>query len=169
MESESFHCSQRISPTYKAFKVKLNQVTNAQVTEVFRLLVDGGAIELQHAKHLSLIGSTTSSGVFECVSGNPLFELAGIWTLLTGVIGFFAMGIDKSRAVYGEWRTSEKTLFTMALVGGFWGVVLASELFHHKSSKLSFLVVVYGIMALWLFLLSRIGFLGCFLSSITPH
>ncbi|TLY15397.1 MAG: DUF1294 domain-containing protein, partial [Thaumarchaeota archaeon] len=48
----------------------------------------------------------------EGVSGNPLFELAGIWMLLTGIIGFFAMGIDKSRAVYGEWRTSEKTLFT---------------------------------------------------------
>src|SRR5713101_1391199 len=78
-------------------------------------------------------------------------------------------GIDKSRAIDGEWRISEKTLFPMALVGGFWGVVLASELFHHKSSKPSFLVVVYGIMALWLFLLSRIGFLGCFLSSITPH
>jgi len=107
--------------------------------------------------------------VVEGVSGNPLFELAGIWMLLTGIIGFFAMGIDKSRAVYGEWRTSEKTLFTMALVGGFWGVGLASELFHHKSSKLSFLVVVYGIVALWLFLLSRIGFLGCFLSSITPR
>ena len=95
--------------------------------------------------------------MFECISGNPLFELAGIWILLTGVIGFFAMGIDKARATYGEWRISEKTLFTMALVGGFWGVVLASELFHHKSSKLSFLVVVYGIMAVWFFLFSRIA------------
>ena len=57
----------------------------------------------------------------------------------------------------------------MALIGGFWGVVLASVPFHHKSSKLSFLLVVYGITTLWFFLLSRIGFLGCFLSSITPR
>jgi len=107
--------------------------------------------------------------MFECISSNLPLEALGIWLLLTGVVGFFAMGIDKSRAIYGEWRIREKTLFTMALVGGFWGVVLASELFHHKSSKLSFLVVVYGITALWVFLLSRIGFLGCFLSSITPR
>ena len=107
--------------------------------------------------------------MFECISSNLPLDVLGIWLLLTGVIGFFAMGIDKSRAIDGEWRISEKTLFTMALVGGFGGVVLASELFHHKSSKLSFLVVVYGITALWFFLLSRIGFLGCFLSSITPR
>ena len=96
-------------------------------------------------------------------------EALGIWFLLAGVVGFFAMGIDKSRAEYGEWRIREKTLFTMALVGGFWGVVLGGILFHHKTSKLSFLLVVYAIAALWLFLLSRIGFLGCLLSSVTPH
>ena len=107
--------------------------------------------------------------MFECISSNLPLEILGVWLLLTGVVGFFAMGIDKSRATYGEWRISEKTLFTMALVGGFWGVVLASALFHHKSSKLSFLLVAYGITALWVFVLSRIGFLGCFLSSITPR
>ena len=118
---------------------------------------------------MCLISLTTSSIMFECISSNLPLEILGIWLLLTGVIGFFAMGIDKARATYGEWRISEKTLFTMALVGGFWGVVLASALFHHKSSKLSFLLVAYGITALWVFVLSRIGFLGCFLSSITPR
>src|SRR5437667_2914147 len=122
-----------------------------------------------YEKRLCLISSTTSSLMFECISSNLPLEALGVWLLLTGIVGFFAMGIDKSRATYGEWRISEKMLFTMALVGGFWGVVLASELFHHKSSKLSFPVVVHGIMAVWFFLLSRIGFLGCFLSSISPH
>jgi len=42
-------------------------------------------------------------------------EALGIWLLLTGIVGFFAMGVDKSRAIYGEWRISEKALFTMAL------------------------------------------------------
>ena len=126
-------------------------------------------MNLRYEKHLSLISLIASSLMFECISSNLPLEALGIWLLLTGVVSFFAMGIDKSRAINGEWRIREKTLFTMALVGGFWGVVLASELFHHKSSKLSFLLVVYGIMALWVFLLSRIGFLGCFLSSITPR
>src|SRR2546425_12486650 len=126
-------------------------------------------MNLRYEKRWSLISSSTTSLMFECVSNNLPLEVLGVWLLLTGVVGFFAMGIDKSRAINGEWRISEKALFTMALVGGFWGVVLGGELFHHKSSKLSFLLVSYGITALWVFLLSRIGFLGCFLSSITPH
>ena len=40
--------------------------------------------------------------MFECISSNFPLEVLGIWLLLTGVIGFFAMGIDKSRATYGE-------------------------------------------------------------------
>jgi len=56
--------------------------------------------------------------MFECISSNLPLEVLGIWLLLTGVIGFFAMGIDKSRATYGEWRISEKTLFTMRWSAG---------------------------------------------------
>ena len=117
-----------------------------------------------HGRHLSLIDPSARAGPLSPFRTRRNLTSSDRCTrlLLEG-------GIDKSRAIHEEWRISEKMLFTMALVGGFWGVVLASELFHHKSSKLSFLVVVYGIMALWLFLLSRIGFLGCFLSSITPH
>ena len=48
--------------------------------------------------------------MFECISSNLPLEVLAIWLLLTGVVGFFAMGIDKSRAINGEWRISEKTL-----------------------------------------------------------
>src|SRR3989442_13449580 len=122
-----------------------------------------------YGKRLCLISLTTSSIMFECISSNLPLEILGIWLLLTGVIGFFAMGIDKARATYGEWRISEETLFTMALVGGVWGVGLASALFHHKSSELSFLLVAYGITAVWGFVLSRICVLGWFPSSIPPR
>src|SRR5437867_11445236 len=94
-------------------------------------------------KRLCLISLTTSSIMFECISSNLPLEILGVWLLLTAVIGFFAMGIDKARATYGEWRISEKTLFTMALVVGFWGVVLASVLFHHKSTKLNLLLEAF--------------------------
>src|SRR2546428_8598987 len=106
-----------------------------------------------YGKHLCLISLTTSSIMFECISSNLPLEILGIWLLLTGVIGFFAMGIDKARATYGEWRISEKTLFTMALVGGFWGVVLTSLALHHQSSKLSLPLLAYGISALLVLLL----------------
>ena len=77
------------------------------------------------------------------------------------------MGIDKARAIQEEWRISERTLFVMTLVGGFWGVILSGEIFHHKTSKLSFLIPVYAVAALWVFLLFRLGFVGCLVSSVT--
>src|SRR5207245_9649721 len=93
-----------------------------------------------YGKRLCLISRSISSIMFECISSNLPLEILGIWLLLTGVIGFFAMGVDKARATYGEWSISEKTLFTMALVGGFCGVVLASLLCHLQSSKSSLLI-----------------------------
>ena len=80
--------------------------------------------------------------------------------------GFLAMGLDKAKAIYGAWRISEKTLFTIALVGGSFGVVLGSLIFHHKTSKASFLVVLYAIFLIWLIALLRIGFLGCLSSEV---
>ena len=99
---------------------------------------------------------------------NVLFKIVGSWLLSSGAVGFFTMGIAKARAVYGEWRIPEKTLFIMVLAGGSFGVVLGSMLFHHRTSKLSFLIVPYAAVIVWLFVLQRIGFLNCIFSSI-PH
>jgi len=104
--------------------------------------------------------------VLECLTSNSLFELIGVWLLLTGAAGLLAIGIDKSRAVHQEWRISEKTLFVMALLGGFLGVATGMQLFHHKTSKLSFIIVVYAISALWVALLFRVGFVGCLTSTL---
>ncbi|HLQ03558.1 MAG TPA: DUF1294 domain-containing protein [Nitrososphaerales archaeon] len=104
--------------------------------------------------------------MLECLTSNSLFELIGVWLLLTGAAGLLAIGIDKSRAVHQEWRISEKTLFVMALLGGFLGVATGMQLFHHKTSKLSFIIVVYAISALWVALLFRVGFVGCLTSTL---
>ena len=104
--------------------------------------------------------------MLECLTGNPLFELIGVWLLLIGAAGLIAMGIDKSRAIHQGWRVSEKTLFVMALLGGFLGVATGMQLFHHKTSKLSFIIVVYAISALWVALLFRMGFVGCLTSTL---
>ena len=108
----------------------------------------------------------TLSIVFECIASNPSFEVIGVWLLLAGFVGLISMGIDKARAIHGEWRISERTLFITALVGGFWGVILGGELFHHKTSKFSFLLPVFGIAAVWSYLLFKLGFLACLLSSV---
>jgi uncharacterized membrane protein YsdA (DUF1294 family) len=104
--------------------------------------------------------------LLECILSNPPFEVIGAWLLVSGAAGFSAMGIDKARAVHGEWRVSERTLLATAMVGGAFGVVLGSVLFHHKTSKLSFLAAPYAMVVVWLVALQRIGFLGCVFSGI---
>lgn len=103
--------------------------------------------------------------MLQCIASNAFFEILTFWLLLSGAVGFFLMGIDKSRAAHGEWRIPEKVLFIAALVGGWLGTALGSEVFHHKTSKLSFLVVLYAIVGLWLLALWRIGFLSCLVAA----
>jgi len=102
-----------------------------------------------------------------CLQSDLLFEATGIWLLLAGVAGFIAMGVDKARAVRREWRIPEATLFVIALAGGAIGMAIGSEVFRHKTSKLSFLAVLYSILVLWLLILNQVRFLGC-LSTYIP-
>ena len=88
--------------------------------------------------------------------------------LLAGIAGFAAMGADKGRAVRREWRVPEATLLVIALAGGAVGMAVGSEVFRHKTSKLSFLAVLYAILVLWLLVLDQVGFLGC-LSTYVPR
>ena len=103
-----------------------------------------------------------------CLQGDLLYQAAGVWLLLAGMAGLAAMGVDKRRAVRKEWRIPEATLFIIALAGGAIGMAIGSWVFHHKTSKLSFLAVLYSIVVLWLLVLSQVGFLGC-LSTYFPH
>ena len=117
----------------------------------------------------ALIGLRRPSRLLSgCIQSNLFFEAIGVWLLLAGIAGFVAMGADKGRAVKRKWRVPEATLFIMALAGGAIGRAVGSEVFHHKTSKLGFLVVLYSIVALWLLVLNQTGFLGC-LSSYIPH
>jgi uncharacterized membrane protein YsdA (DUF1294 family) len=46
--------------------------------------------------------------------------------------------IDKSAAERGAWRTRERTLHLLALIGGWPGALVAQTVLRHKSRKLSF-------------------------------
>lgn len=58
-----------------------------------------------------------------------------IWLYLAVInsIGFLAMGLDKAKAKAGAWRIPEKTLLTIAVIGGGLGVWLGMETFRHKT------------------------------------
>ena len=60
------------------------------------------------------------------------------WMGPVSVFGFAAMGVDKLLAVGRHRRISERTLWLVALLGGFLGIVVGGVVFHHKTSKGSF-------------------------------
>ena len=54
------------------------------------------------------------------------------------VITLVVYGKDKWAAKHQRWRTPERTLHLLALLGGWPGAILAQTLFSHKTSKRSF-------------------------------
>ncbi|PLR81506.1 DUF1294 domain-containing protein [Bacillus canaveralius] len=54
------------------------------------------------------------------------------------LIGLFLMGYDKRRAQKGEYRISEKTLWTCAVLGGAFGMTVGMYAFRHKTKHWQF-------------------------------
>ncbi|WP_239026961.1 DUF1294 domain-containing protein [Geomonas oryzisoli] len=61
--------------------------------------------------------------------------------LLTSLAAFLLYAFDKSAAVRGARRISERTLHLAGLCGGWPGALLAQRALHHKSQKRSFQLV----------------------------
>lgn len=75
---------------------------------------------------------------------------------------FMAYGLDKSAARRKKYRTPEKTLHLLALIGGWPGATVAQSVFRHKSKKLSFQIsfwatIILNCIALGWFLLNPMG------------
>jgi uncharacterized membrane protein YsdA (DUF1294 family) len=73
---------------------------------------------------------------------NLVWELILGWLTISGFVGFILMGNDKARAQDGSWRIPERVFFRLAIVGGAFGIVAGSSVFHHKTLKDSFNEVV---------------------------
>lgn len=61
-----------------------------------------------------------------------------LYLLVANAIGFLSMGLDKFKAKQGMWRTTEKTLFLIAVFGGSIGSIIGMYTFHHKTKHNSF-------------------------------
>ena len=66
--------------------------------------------------------------------------VAGIY-LLMSLVAFIAYAIDKSAAQAGRWRTKERTLHLIAIIGGWPGALLAQRVLRHKTSKPEFQLI----------------------------
>ena len=73
----------------------------------------------------------------ELIYTNKYFYL---YLLVINLIGFFIMWYDKRKAQRGSWRTPEKTLFTITLLGGGIGTIIGMYKFRHKTKKMRFTI-----------------------------
>lgn len=87
------------------------------------------------------------------VGGSVSLWLTGITRIpliAYGVASAVAFGVywyDKHQAKTGQWRTPEKALHGVELLGGWPGALLAQQVFRHKTRKVSFQVVFWLIVA----------------------
>ncbi len=72
--------------------------------------------------------------------------VAGAYAV-TSLSCFVAYAIDKAAARKGGWRTPERTLLLLGLVGGWPGGLLAQQWLRHKSAKRSFQAMFWATAA----------------------
>jgi uncharacterized membrane protein YsdA (DUF1294 family) len=58
--------------------------------------------------------------------------------LIMNVIGFYLMRVDKLRAQKHQYRISERTLWTFALLGGAVGSFFGMQVYRHKTKHTLF-------------------------------
>jgi len=64
--------------------------------------------------------------------------LVGAAYLVMSLTCFVVYAIDKSAARNGSWRTPERSLLLLGLIGGWPGALLAQQWLRHKTAKRSF-------------------------------
>lgn len=86
--------------------------------------------------------------MIEWFSSLPLLtKIISLYFIVINIITFFYFGFDKIQSTRaGERRISEKTLWTLALVGGSVGALGGMKYFRHKTKKLSFQAVMAVIL-----------------------
>ena len=79
-----------------------------------------------------------------------------IYLVVINIFAYFAIYIDKKKAIDGKRRISEKELLQLALLGGVIGAIVAMFKFHHKIKKKSFFIRMYAIAVIYLIIIMAI-------------
>ena len=79
-----------------------------------------------------------------------VYKFLAIYLIVINLVTAFVYFIDKQNAKKKLYRVSERTLITLALVGGSVGALLAMLLFRHKTKHLFFTLGVPLILFLQL-------------------
>ena len=76
-----------------------------------------------------------------------------IYISIISLITFIIYGLDKRKAIKNTRRIKEKTLLFLSAFGGSLGAFLARIIFHHKTDKYHFSLVIYSSLILNTFIL----------------
>ena len=79
-----------------------------------------------------------------------------IYLLFMSIISFLLYHNDKKLAIKGQERIKEKTLLSSAIYGGSIGSFLGRIIFHHKTNKIFFSIIIYLSMIIQLLVLAFI-------------
>jgi uncharacterized membrane protein YsdA (DUF1294 family) len=72
-----------------------------------------------------------------------LFQKIGLtWYAIFSLALFALYGLDKAQAIAEGRRIPERALHLLALAGGFFGGLLGRSVFHHKTRKPNFLIIL---------------------------
>lgn len=75
------------------------------------------------------------------------------YLMIINILGFCITAIDKYLAIHSKRRVKETSLLFLSFLGGSLGVLFSMYLFHHKTNKKKFTVIVPCFVLLWIFLL----------------
>ena len=70
------------------------------------------------------------------------------YLLIVNAAGFLLMLVDKYKARKNLWRIPEKTLMTVAIIGGSVGAYAGMQIFRHKTKHPKFYIGIPVILAI---------------------
>ena len=77
------------------------------------------------------------------------------YLVLINAAAFLLMLLDKQKSRRGAWRIPEKTLLTIAILGGSAGAIIGMYMFRHKTRHLKFALGLPLILALQICLINQ--------------
>lgn len=82
-----------------------------------------------------------------------IIEVFEIYLAVVNIVAFVLYGVDKHKAIQHQWRIPEATLILFAWIGGAAGALLGMNVFHHKTQKAKFRILVPLALVVWIVVL----------------
>ena len=83
-------------------------------------------------------------------------ELLILYLVVVNAAAFVIYGVDKRKAIRDKWRIPEATLLGLAVIGGAFGAFLGMRVWHHKTHKWKFRILVPVFLLLWVIVIGYI-------------